>query len=398
MQNKLIETFKSWQPEMIAIRHAIHSWPELAFEEKKTSEKIAQQMRAWGIETHKGLAKTGVVGCIQGTGPGKSIGLRADIDALPVTETNSFSHASKNHGTMHACGHDGHTTMLLAAAKYLAKNNNFNGTVYLIFQPAEENGGGANVMIKEGLFKKFPMDAVFGMHNWPGIPVGQFALTKGPIMASSNNFEITITGRGAHGAMPHLGVDPVTVAAQLIMAYQNIISRELNPLDAAVISVTQVQSGSANNVIPDTAQLSGTVRTLTNQTLDLIERRMAELGENLCKAMLCDVTFNFSREYPPTINHPEETEICARTLEQLVGQHNYQTDTKPSMGAEDFSFMLEQVPGCYIWIGNGDGDHRYPGHGAGPCTLHNSSYDFNDDLIPLGGSYWVSLVHEFLNN
>lgn len=398
MQNKIIETLTSWQAEMTKIRHEIHAWPELAFTETKTASKINQLLSSWGIKTHLGLGKTGVVGIIHGKHSGQAIGLRADIDALPITETNTFAHASKNIGNMHACGHDGHTTMLLAAAKYLAYNNDFNGTVYLIFQPAEESGGGAHHMIQDGLFQKFPMAAVFGMHNWPGIPVGQFALTKGPIMASSNIFTVTIKGRGAHGAMPHLGVDPVAVAAQLISAYQTIVARELDPLDAAVISVTQIQSGSANNVIPDTATMHGTVRTLSNKVLDYIESRMAKLSTNLCEALRCGVEFEFKREYPPTINHAKETDICAQTLEQLVGPENYIKDVKPSMGAEDFAFMLQEVPGCYIWIGNGEGDHRHAGHGAGPCTLHNSSYDFNDELIPLGASYWVSLVHRFLNN
>lgn len=396
MKNKITETINSWQTEMTAIRRDIHAWPELAFTEHKTSDKIVQLLQSWGIETHQGLGKTGVVGCIQGTSTGRSIGLRADIDALPITETNTFDHVSQNHGKMHACGHDGHTAMLLTAARYLAANRDFCGTVYVIFQPAEENGGGADAMIKDGLFDKFPMDAVFGMHNWPGIPVGSFALTSGPIMASSNVFEITITGRGAHAAMPHLGVDPIVTAAQLTCAFQNITARELDPLESGVISVTQIKSGSANNVIPDTATLTGTVRTLNNHTLDFIETRMREISSHLCQAMRCKLDFNFHREYPATINHPDETKLCHKVLIDLVGADHIDPNTKPSMGAEDFAFMLNQKPGCYIWIGNGDGDHRAQGHGAGPCTLHNSSYDFNDDLIPLGASYWVMLTHKFL--
>lgn len=396
MKNKIFETLNSWQNEMIAIRQAIHAWPELAFNEFKTAEKIAQLLSSWDIEIHQGLARTGVVGKINGVGKGRSIGLRADMDALPILESNTFAHASENHGVMHACGHDGHTAMLLSAAKYISQNRNFNGTIYLIFQPAEEGGGGANEMIRDGLFDQFPMDAVFGMHNWPGIPVGEFGLTTGPIMASSNIFEITIDGRGAHGAMPHLGVDPVIVAAQLTNALQTIISRELNPLEPGVISVTQINSGTTDNVIPDTVVMRGTVRTLNNNVLDQIENRMRELSINLCRAMRCDVDFKFSREYPATINHDTETAISLEVLQELVGSKKVNPNVKPSMGAEDFAFMLEKKPGCYIWIGNGDGDHRGLGHGAGPCTLHNSSYDFNDELIPLGASYWVMLAQKYL--
>lgn len=398
MKNKIIETLNTWLPEMTDIRRAIHAWPELGFNEIKTAAKIAELLNSWGIQTHEGLGKTGVVGRIDGTqGQGKSIGLRADIDALPILESNSFAHASKNHGIMHACGHDGHTTMLLAAAKYLSQNRDFKGTIYLIFQPAEEGGGGARHMIEDGLFEKFPMDAVFGMHNWPGIAVGEFGLTDGPIMASSNNFKISIKGRGAHGAMPHLGVDPVIVAAQLTCALQTIITRELDPLDAAVISVTQINSGTADNVIPDTAVMQGTVRTLNNRVLDLIERRMQELSEQLCQAMRCTVKFDFSREYPATINDKQATELSLTVLQDLVGDDKINPKVNPSMGAEDFAFMLEQKPGCYIWIGNGDGTHRHMGHGAGPCTLHNSSYDFNDNLIPIGASYWILLAYKFLD-
>ncbi len=397
MKNNIIETITQWLPEMVAIRHEIHAHPELSFLEFNTADKIANLLQSWGIQIHRGLGKTGVVGILQGQSKGPNIGLRADIDALPITETNTFGHASKNPGVMHACGHDGHTAMLLTAARYLVSNNDFSGTVYFIFQPAEENGGGANEMIKDGLFEKFPMEAVFGMHNWPGIPVGSFALTKGPIMASSNIFTAKIIGKGAHGAMPHLGVDPVVVAAQLTSAYQNIIARELDPLDSGVISVTQIHAGSANNVIPDYAILNGTVRTLSNTVLDHIEQRMHELTENLCKAMRCDVEFTFSREYPPTINHAKETELSTTVLQDLVGSDNVILDVQPSMGAEDFSFMLEKRPGCYIWIGNGMGEHRSNGHSAGPCTLHNSSYDFNDQLIPLGASYWISLVNTYCN-
>lgn len=393
---KIIDAFDPWLSEFTAIRRAIHAWPELAYEEIRTADTVAQLLTDWGIETHRGLGVTGVVGTIHGREAGASLGLRADMDALPMAETNTFEHASRNPGTMHACGHDGHTTMLLAAARYLAEHRDFVGTVHVIFQPAEEGQGGARQMIEDGLFEQCPMEAVFGMHNWPGLPVGSFGLTAGPIMASSSTFEITINGRGAHGAMPHLGIDPVMAAVQLAQGYQTIISRELDPLDPAVISVTQIHTGSADNVIPDQATLRGTVRTFSNEVLDLIETRMREMTEHLGHAQRCTTTFSFDRRYPATVNHAAESALCAAVLRDLVGAEHVNDQVRPSMGAEDFSFMLQERPGCYVWIGNGEGDHRSAGHGAGPCTLHNSSYDFNDALIPLGAAYWVELAHRWL--
>ncbi|MFA7475078.1 MAG: M20 aminoacylase family protein, partial [Castellaniella sp.] len=347
---------------------------------------------------HRGLGETGVVGRIAGRAPGRSIGLRADMDALPMPETNTFPHASRNPGVMHACGHDGHTAMLLGAARYLAGHRDFDGVVHVIFQPAEEAGGGARHMIEDGLFEQFPMDAVFGMHNWPGLPAGAFGLTDGPIMASSSTFEITLRGRGAHGAMPHLGVDPVVAAAQLTLAFQTILTRDLDPLESGVISVTQIHTGSADNVIPDLAVLRGTVRTLSQDTLDLIETRMRDLAGPLAQALRCEADFSFHREYPATVNHPEQAALCARVLTELVGADRVDAQVRPSMGAEDFAFMLQARPGCYVWIGNGTGDHRTTGHGLGPCTLHNGSYDFNDAIIPLGAAYWVLLSRRFLDS
>lgn len=396
MKQAILDTLGSWLPDMTDIRRSIHAWPELAFQEIRTADTVAQLLESWGIETHRGLGQTGVVGRIAGTQTGRSIGLRADMDALPMPEANTFAHASRNPGVMHACGHDGHTAMLLAAARYLAQHRDFPGTVQVIFQPAEEGGGGARHMIEDGLFDRFPMDAVFGMHNWPGLPVGTFGLTPGPIMASSNRFEITLQGRGAHGAMPHLGVDPVVAAAQLTMAFQTILTRDQDPLDAGVISVTQIHAGSADNVIPDQAVLRGTVRTLSTSVLDLIESRMRDITQHLAAALRCTADFQFSREYPATINHPAETALSIQVLNDLVGADHVRTAVRPSMGAEDFAFMLQARPGCYIWIGNGDGDHRSAGHGLGPCNLHNGSYDFNDKLIPLGAAYWVLLTHRYL--
>lgn len=395
---KLTDPIVKWKDEIAAIRRDIHAHPELAYEEERTADIVARQLTSWGIEVHQGLGVTGVVGVIHGrTQNGRAVGLRADMDALPMQEANTFEHASRHPGKMHACGHDGHTAMLLAASRYLAENRNFHGTVYVIFQPAEEGLGGAKAMIDDGLFQRFPMQAVFGMHNWPGMDFGTFGLVNGPIMASSNTFEIVLEGKGAHGAMPNLGVDPVMAAVQLAQSLQLVITRDRNPLDPAVLSITQIHSGSADNVIPNDATLRGTVRTFTNEALDLIEQRMREITEHTAKALNCQFSFSFLRRYPPTINHAREAELCARVMQRIVGPEAVNTAVVPSMGAEDFAFMLQEKPGCYVWIGNGQGQHRSAGHGSGPCMLHNGSYDFNDELIPLGATYWVELAHEWLN-
>ncbi len=388
---KLIPDILADAAALTALRRDIHAHPELCFQEERTSELIAQQLSAWGIPVHRGLGKTGVVGILKSGSGTRTLGLRADIDALPMTEHNTFAHASRHAGRMHACGHDGHTAMLLAAAQHLAKHRNFDGTVYLVFQPAEEGGGGAREMIKDGLFERFPMEAMFGIHNWPGMKAGEFALKSGPVFASSNEFKITIRGKGCHAAMPHLGIDPVPVACQMVNAFQAIISRNKKPLEAGVISVTMLRAGEATNVVPDHCELQGTVRTFTLELLDLIEQRMEKVARATAEAFDCEVTFEFRRNYPPTINHPAETAFVRGVLEDLVGAPSVQ-EFEPTMGAEDFSYYLQHVPGCYFLIGNGDGTHRVGGHGLGPCTLHNPSYDFNDDLIPLGGSMWVRLV------
>ncbi|ALM86396.1 M20 aminoacylase family protein [Bordetella sp. N] len=393
----LLEPIVAWQAEIAAIRRDLHAHPELSYEEHRTADVVATQLEAWGIPTHRGLAGTGVVGIIKGrTDNGRAVGLRADMDALPMQENNTFEHASRTPGKMHACGHDGHTAMLLAAARFLADQRDFDGTVYVIFQPAEENGGGAKRMVDDGLFEKFPMEAVFGMHNWPGMKVGTFGLTSGPIMASSNEFIITISGKGTHAGMPNLGVDPVMTAVQLAQSLQTIITRNRNPLDAAVLSITQIHTGSADNVVPTEAVMRGTVRTFTLETLDLIERRMRTIIEHTCAAMDCTVEFVFARNYPPTINHPAQAAFCAEVMRGLVGAENVNADVQPTMGAEDFAFMLQVKEGAYVWIGNGEGGHRDSGHGLGPCMLHNGSYDFNDDLLPLGGSYWVEVARQWL--
>jgi hippurate hydrolase len=391
----LIAPLVSAAPEMAAIRRDLHAHPELCFKEERTAEVVASKLTKWGIPVHRGLGTTGVVGILRAGTSQRAIGLRADMDALPLQEFNTFAHASVHPGKMHACGHDGHTTMLLAAAQYLAHQRNFDGTVYLIFQPAEEGGGGAREMIKEGLFERFPMDAVFGLHNWPGMELGQFAVSAGPVMASSNEFKITIHGKGGHAAMPHNAQDPVLVAAQMVQAFQGIISRNLKPIEAGVISVTMVHAGEATNVIPDSCELRGTVRTFSLSVLDLIEQRMRVVAEHTAAAMGLRCSFEFRRNYPPTINSQAEADFARTVMAGLVGAERVLAQ-EPTMGAEDFSYMLLEKPGCYVFLGNGDGSHRAIGHGAGPCMLHNPSYDFNDALLPLGASYWVRLAEAWL--
>ena len=392
---QLIESILADAAAITTIRRDIHAHPELCFEEVRTADVIAKALTEWGIPIHRGLGKTGVVGIVKnGTSP-RAVGLRADIDALPMTEHNQFAHASRHPGKMHACGHDGHTAMLLAAARHLARHRNFDGTVYLIFQPAEEGGGGAREMMKDGLFEQFPMEAVFGAHNWPGMKVGQFALKSGGVMASSNEFRIVIRGKGSHAALPHNGIDPVPVACQMVQAFQTIITRNRKPVDPGVISVTMIHAGEATNVVPDACELQGTVRTFTFELLDLIEQRMKAVAEHTCAAFGATCEFHFTRNYPPTINHEKETEFARRVLGTVVGAQNV-VEFEPTMGAEDFSFFLQAKPGCYFMIGNGDGTHREGSHGLGPCMLHNPSYDFNDELIPLGATAWVRLAEEWL--
>jgi hippurate hydrolase len=394
----VIDSIVTQAASIAAVRRDIHAHPELCFEEVRTADVVAHKLTEWGIPIHRGLGKTGVVGIVKGRdggASGRAIGLRADMDALPMQEFNTFAHASQHHGKMHACGHDGHTAMLLAAAQHFAKHRNFDGTVYLIFQPAEEGGGGARVMMEDGLFEQFPMQAVFGMHNWPGMKAGQFAVSPGPVMASSNEFKITIRGKGSHAAMPHMGIDPVPVACQMVQAFQNIISRNKKPVDAGVISVTMIHTGEATNVVPDSCELQGTVRTFTIEVLDMIERRMKQVAEHTCAAHEATCEFEFVRNYPPTVNSQAEAEFARKVMQGIVGEANV-VPQEPTMGAEDFAFMLQAKPGAYCFIANGDGTHRDMGHGGGPCTLHNPSYDFNDDLIPLGATYWVRLAEGWL--
>jgi len=385
----IINRIADFQDEMTAWRHHIHTHPETAFEEHKTSAFVAEKLESFGIEVHRGLAGTGIVGKLAGgSGSGKAIGLRADMDALDVLEKNDFGHKSQHEGKMHACGHDGHTTMLLGAAKYLAETKNFDGTVYFIFQPAEENEGGGRVMVEDGLFEKFPVEQVYGMHNWPGLDVGKIAVRPGPMMASFDIFEITVKGKGAHGAMPHMGVDSVVTASQIVNALQTIASRNTHPLDAVVVSVTQIHGGDAYNVLPDEVVLRGTTRSFRPEVQDMIEPAMRRIVDGICQTMGAIATVKYERRYPPTINTAPETEIAAQVAAQVVGDGNVHDDLMPSMGSEDFAFMLQQKPGSYVWIGNGSTE--------GGCMLHNPHYDFNDGVLPIGASYWAKLVETTL--
>jgi hippurate hydrolase len=376
----IVNRIADFHADLTAWRRDIHAHPETAFEERRTAEVVATKLAEFG------LAGTGVVGTLRGNrGGGRSVALRADLDALHIHEKNGFAHASKNEGRMHACGHDGHTTMLLGAARYLAETRNFAGTVHFVFQPAEENEGGARRMIEEGLFEKFPVEAVYGMHNWPGLPPGKFAVRPGPMMASFNIFEVVVAGKGAHAAMPHEGTDPVVIAAQLVTAFQTIVSRNAHPLESAVISVTQIHGGDTWNVIPDEVVLRGTTRTFKPEIQDLVERRMREVAEGLCAAHGARMRWRYERRYPATVNAGHETETAAAVLAEIVGEENVRRDILPSMGSEDFAFMLQEKPGSYVWIGNG-----------GNANLHNPGYDFNDEILTLGASYWARLVERVL--
>ena len=385
----VIKEIKLLHDEMTEWRRDIHQHPELKFEENRTSDLVAAKLEEFGIEIHRGLAKTGVVGTIR-NGDGPSIGLRADMDALPLEEKNTFKHASSNPGKMHACGHDGHTAMLLGAAKHLAASKNFKGTVNLIFQPAEEGGGGGELMIKEGLFEMFPVDSVYGLHNWPGMPAGTFGVGSGPIMAAADMFDLTINGRGGHAAFPDQCIDPIVVASQVVSALQTITSRNTHPVDSVVISVTQIHAGDAYNVIPDSVLMHGTVRTFQTETRDKIPSSMLRVAEGVCAAYGTTCELNYMSGYPATINSVPETEISAKAVVDLLGEDKIILNPTPSMGAEDFSYMLEARPGCYVWLGIG------PGKGEAGCMLHSSRYDFNDDVLTTGASYWVKLVENEL--
>jgi len=382
------DRIRTYLEELTALRRDIHAHPELAFEERRTADAIAHQLTRYGVEVTRGLAQTGVVGRLTVGNGARAVGLRADMDALPLEEGNDFAHRSRHAGRMHACGHDGHVTMLLGAARLLADSRDFDGTVYFIFQPAEEGHGGARVMVEEGLFDRFPMEAVYGMHNWPGLEVKQFGVTSGPVMASADEFDIVITGRGAHAAMPHQGRDVIGAGAAIVQALQTIVSRMIDPIESAVVSVTQFHAGEAYNVLPERAVLRGTVRAFKPKVQDAIEAALRWVSEGVATGFGVVAELTYRRGYPPTINDAVQAQICREVATALVGSGNVFSELPPTMGAEDFAFMMAKRPGCYVWIGNGSGE--------GGCLLHSPHYDFNDEIIALGVEYWARLVERLL--
>ena len=379
--------------DMVTWRHHIHKHPELSFKEDLTSDYIAAVLEANDIEMHRGLAVTGIVATIHGKKEGRVIGLRADMDALPIQEKNDFSHKSVHDGKMHACGHDGHSTMLLGAAVHLKENNNFSGTVHFIFQPAEEGGGGGRVMVEEGIFEKFPCEAVYGMHNWPGMAEGQFAVHDTAVMAANETLKISIKGKGGHAAMPDQCVDPVVIGAQIITALQSVVSRNVAPLDSAVVSITMLDAGFVSNVIPNDMNLTGSLRYFSTNVGNEVKAKIKKIVEGISHSMGATATFSSTPNYPATVNTPKHAELCANAAAEVVGSGNVLRNEKPSMGSEDFSFLLNASEGAYIWIGNGLVPEDGP---EGGCMLHNTEYDFNDEILPLGSSYWVQLVQGIL--
>jgi amidohydrolase len=387
----IINRIGQFHDAMIEWRRTLHQHPETAFEEHWTSDYVADRLEEFGMdEIHRGIAKTGIVAVLRNGASRRSIGLRADMDALDIEEANDVPYKSRNPGKMHACGHDGHTTMLLGAAKYLAETRNFDGTVYFIFQPAEENEGGGRVMVEEGLFERFPADAVYGMHNAPGLPVGEMTMRAGPSMAGYDIFEIVVEGYGTHAARPNQGVDPVVVQAQIVLGLQTIASRNVNPVDSVVVSITQVHGGDTWNVIPPRVVLRGTVRSFKREVQDQTEERMRALAESIAAAHGATATIRYERRYPPTVNDAGHMERCADVARALCGEEKVDTDAPQGMGSEDFSFMLNEKPGCYVRLGNGRADE------FGGIVVHNPRYDFNDEALPFGASYWAMLVEKEL--
>jgi hippurate hydrolase len=386
-----VEHIRRYQSELTAFRRDIHAHPELAFEEARTSDRVAEQLERWGIEVHRDLAKTGLVGVIPGRRSAqRAVGLRADMDCLPMHETAERPHKSRNAGRMHACGHDGHTTMLLGAARYLSETRNFAGTAYVIFQPAEEHGGGGNVMVQEGLFERFPANEVYALHNWPGLPAGQIAVRAGPVLAATDEIRIDVRGKGGHAAMPHLAVDPVVVSAHIITALQTIASRNVSPLDAIVVSLCSMETSQlgAFNVIPDAVRLIGTVRTFRSATQDLAEQRIREIATSVAAGLGGSAELEYIRGYPATVNTPREAEFAAQVAARIFGHDNVVREFDPTMGGEDFAYMLQAKPGAYLLLGQGGGQSG--------CYLHNPGYDFNDEVIPLGAGYLAALAEDAL--
>ncbi|MCW7540122.1 amidohydrolase [Aquabacterium sp. A7-Y] len=395
---QIIESLIRHADENVRLRRDLHAHPELGFEEQRTSEIVAERLESWGWQVHRGVGGTGVVGVLKKGSSERSIGLRADMDALPIQELNQFPHASKTPGKMHACGHDGHTVTLLSAARVLAQEAEFDGRVVLVFQPAEEIIGGALAMIQDGLLEKFPVDAIFGFHNFVNLPVGHFAYRSGS-GACMTNFKVTVHGKGAHAAMPHLGLDPVPAACQMVLAFQTVLTRNKRPVDRGVISVTMMQAGEATNVIPSSVVLQGTVRC-EEDVLEMIKRRMTGIVQQTAGAFELTGDIEWSSYCPPVNNHTRETEFLRQLMVELAGEENVH-EREPTMGGEDFGYYLKLTPGAYFWVGSGPSqggqDHRMQGHGPGPCTLHSSSYDFNDAVIPVGATFWVRLVERWLS-
>ncbi len=385
----VINRIADFADEMRAWRHDLHQHPELALQETRTSAKVQEALRSFGVdEVHTGIAKTGVVGVIRGQGPGGAIGLRADMDALPILEETNLPYASQTPGLMHACGHDGHTTMLLGAAKYLAETRNFDGTVYVIFQPAEENLAGGEMMVKEGLFERFPMTQVFGLHNWPGLPESVFAWRDGPVMAAVANIEITVTGRGSHGAQPHNGIDPIVVSAAIVQAFQSIVARTLRPTDAGVVTIGSIQGGQIYNVIPETVRMLGTARWFKPKVGDQLEQGVRRLATSIAEGFGARAEVEFKRMYPATVNDSEAMAMAREAAQAVVGEARVEPMDQPTMGGEDFSFMLNAKQGSYIMLG--------ARRGPDDAMVHHPRYDFNDALLPVGASYWATLAEQRL--
>ena len=384
--NQMFEEMKAWRQEL-------HSIPEIGLEEYETSKYIKSKLSEFNIEFKDGYANTGIVARVKGSRgeSDKSIGLRADFDALPMPEKNEFEHKSTNEGMMHACGHDGHTSMLLGAAKYLSENNDFDGSVYFIFQPGEEGFAGGQKMIQDGMFDDFKIDEVYALHNWPELPIGSIGVNNGPMMAAVDEFDIVVKGRGGHAAIPQLAIDPVVIASQIVLAVQTIVSRSTDPVDKALISITKINGGTAYNVIDDSVKLGGTVRTFKPETRSFYEKKLKEISAGIAKAngAEAEVDFHLTNKYPPTINSKKESEFAANVAKKVFGDSQVDTDIDPSMGGEDFSYLLEKKPGAYLYIGQGDDNHK--------AHLHTTKYDFNDNLLPIGVNYWVELVKNFFS-
>ncbi len=384
--NQMFEEMKAWRQEL-------HSIPEIGLEEYETSKYIKSKLSEFNIEFKDGYANTGIVARVKGSRgeSDKSIGLRADFDALPMPEKNQFEYKSTNEGMMHACGHDGHTSILLGAAKYLSENNDFDGSVYFIFQPGEEGFAGGQKMIQDGMFDDFKIDEVYALHNWPELPIGSIGVNSGPMMAAVDEFDIVVKGRGGHAAIPQLAIDPVVIASQIVLAVQTIVSRSTDPVDKALISITKINGGTAYNVIDDSVKLGGTVRTFKPETRSFYEKKLKEISSGIAKAngAEAEVDFHLTNKYPPTINSKKESEFAANVAKKVFGDSQVDTDINPSMGGEDFSYLLEKKPGAYLYIGQGDDNHK--------AHLHTTKYDFNDNLLPVGVNYWVELVKEFFS-